>query len=139
MPVFAVAGINWATGSAGQERDAKPLGTPQLPWTPETSVGDGGVAGRAPRLNPFEPARLGVLPPTIIVFAGVDPPRSVGEALAEKLQAAGTPTALRVVPGATHDFFRLGSTVGDARVAQAFAADRLRAAFGARPTVASVR
>lgn len=137
--IYPVAGTSLMTRSAGQYQDAKPLGTPQLPWFLQTYVGDSGVASRDPRLNPVERANLGGLPPTTIVLAGIDPLRSGGEALAEKLQAAGTPTALRVFPGATHEFFGLGATVADARVAQAFAADRLRAAFGAGPALALVR
>ena len=73
----------------------------------------------ADRLNPLASPLLGEcagLPPTLIQLAELDPLRAEGEAMAERLRAAGTATTLQVTPGVLHGFLRLGSRV-DAAVA----------------------
>lgn len=46
-------------------------------------------------------------PPTVVVTAGFDPLRDEGEAYAEQLRAAGTPTVLRRYPGLVHGFINV--------------------------------
>lgn len=131
--IYPVAGTSTATRSAGEYVNAKPLGTPQLPWFIENYVGDASVAGADPRLNPVTRADLRNLPPTTIVLAQIDPLRSGGEMLAEKMREAGTPVELQIFSGATHEFFGMAAVVPQARMAQAFAAERLRLAFAGTP------
>lgn len=81
------------------------------------------------RLNVVGSADLHGLPPTTIVSAEIDPLRSEGEALAQKLQAAGVQVQQRTFPGVTHEFFGMGAVVGQAKQAEDFAAMRLKASF----------
>jgi acetyl esterase/lipase len=82
-----------------------------------------------PRIN-LVGANLSGLAPVTIVAAQVDPLRSEGELLAQRLQAAGVAVDRREWEGATHEFFGADALIGDAREAQAYASERLRAAFG---------
>lgn len=85
-----------------------------------------------PRIN-LVGANLAGLAPTTIVAAQIDPLRSEGELLAQRLQAAGVQVERREWEGVTHEFFGADAVIGDAREAQAYASERLRAAFGAGP------
>ncbi len=69
------------------------------------------------------------LPPTTIVSAEIDPLRSEGEMLAQKLSAAGVPVEQRTFPGVTHEFFGMGAVVAQAKQAEDFASMRLKASF----------
>ena len=85
------------------------------------------------RLNPALSKELGGLPPTTVVMAEIDPLRTEGEEMSAALRAAHVPTQSRIFPSVTHDFFGLGLVVPEAAVAEAYAADQLRAVF--RPAV----
>jgi acetyl esterase len=85
-----------------------------------------------PRIN-LVGANLAGLAPTTIVAAQIDPLRSEGELLAQRLQAAGVSVDRREWEGATHEFFGADAVIGDAREAQAYASERLRAALGSGP------
>ena len=78
-------------------------------------------------------ADLRDLPPATLVLAEIDPLRSGGEVLAERLRAFGTPVEARTYPGVTHEFFGMGAVLADARAAQGFANTRLRAALSPAP------
>ena len=82
-----------------------------------------------PRIN-LVGANLAGLAPVTIVAAQIDPLRSEGELLAQRLGAAGVPVERREFAGATHEFFGADAVIQDARDAQAFATERLRTAFG---------
>ena len=82
-----------------------------------------------PRLNVVGAADLHGLPPTTIVSADIDPLRSEGEMLAQKLAAAGVPVVQQTFQGVTHEFFGMGAVVGQAKQAEDFAAMRLKASF----------
>ena len=78
-----------------------------------------------------------------VVLAEIDPLRSEGEMVAERLAAAGAlkpgqpgegtagpvQTEARLFQGTAHGFFGLGSTVPEAAAAEDYAATRLKAAF----------
>lgn len=74
---------------------------------------------------------LAGLPPTVIVTAERDPLRSQGEAFAELLAAAAVPVAARRFDGTTHEFFGLAPVLGQARLAQQFVAEQVRAVLAA--------
>ena len=74
-------------------------------------------------------ADLRGLPDVTIINAEIDPLRNDGAQLAQALRGAGVQVERRVYEGATHEFFHLVATVGDARDAQRFAGARLRRAF----------
>ncbi|MBA3577379.1 MAG: alpha/beta hydrolase [Sphingomonas sp.] len=81
-----------------------------------------------PRIN-LVGANLTGLPPVTIVAAQIDPLRSEGELLAQRLQAAGVAVERRVWEGATHEFFGADAVIADAREAQRWAGARLGAAL----------
>ena len=130
--IYPVAGTRTDTPSAAENRDAKPLGTAALPWFFRHYAPDADDLDD-PRLNPALLADLRDLPPATLVLAEIDPLRSGGEVLAERLRAFGTPVEARTYPGVTHEFFGMGAVLADARAAQGFANTRLRAALAPAP------
>jgi acetyl esterase/lipase len=81
-----------------------------------------------PRIN-LVSANLQSLAPVTIVAAQIDPLRSEGELLAQRLAAQGVTVERREWAGATHEFFGADAVIADAREAQAWAGERLRAAL----------
>jgi acetyl esterase len=68
-----------------------------------------------------------MLPPAVIIAAGVDPLRDDANRYAERLRAAGTEVKIRVFDGVFHGFWIVPGVLPEAREAIAFAADALRA------------
>ena len=86
-----------------------------------------------PRIN-LVGANLGGLPPVTIVAAQIDPLRSEGELLAQRLQASGVAVERREWAGATHEFFGADGLIPAAAEAQQWAGQRLRdALWGTAP------
>jgi acetyl esterase/lipase len=83
-----------------------------------------------PRVNVVGAANLAGLPSSTVILAEIDPLRTEGEKLAEKLEAAGVEVRHKTFHGSTHEFFGMGLVVPDAAVAQQFAAHELKRAFG---------
>ncbi len=81
-----------------------------------------------PRIN-LVGANLQGLPPVTIVAAQVDPLRSEGELLAQRLAAAGVPVQRREWEGASHEFFGADAVIRDAGEAQQWSGGRLREAL----------
>ena len=81
-----------------------------------------------PRLN-LVMANLSGLPPVTLVQAEIDPLRTDGDMLAERLRAAGVTVNQRLYPRVTHEFFGAAMVIDEAKQAQAFAAQNLRAAL----------
>ncbi len=133
--VYPVAGTDLTTPSYNETTNAVPLNRAAIVWYVDhftTSPAD----LKDPRLNVVGAADLHGLPPTTIVSAEIDPLRSEGETLAQKLQAAGVSVQQRTFPGVTHEFFGMGAVVGQAKQAEDFATMRLKASFTAPATVA---
>jgi acetyl esterase len=85
-----------------------------------------GVDRTDPRLSPLLAKDFSGLPPTYIATAGFDPLRDEGEAYAEKLRAAGVPTALSRQSDLIHGFVNLIGIGHRFREATAEAAGALR-------------
>ena len=81
-----------------------------------------------PRIN-LVGANLQGLPPVTIVAAQVDPLRSEGELLAQRLQASGVSVERREWTGVSHEFFGADAVIRKAAEAQQWAGSRLRAAL----------
>lgn len=128
VSVYPVAGTDVNTPSYQENANAKPLNRAGILWfVHHTTKGPADVMD--PRLN-LVMSNLAGLPPVTIVAAQIDPLRSEGAMLADKLRAAGVNVERREFTGATHEFFGADAVIAQARAAQAFAGTRLRAAFG---------
>ncbi|CAN5610561.1 alpha/beta hydrolase [soil metagenome] len=126
--VYPVAGNDLNTPSYLENTAAAPLGRPGMIWFAEHVVRTPNDM-QDPRINLLG-ANVQGLPPTTIIAAQIDPLRSEGEQLAERLQSAGVPVERRQWDGVTHEFFGMAAVVPKAREAVQFAGQRLRAAFG---------
>ena len=126
--VYPVVGTDLHTASYDETTKAVPLNRAAVQWYVEHFT-NGSADLKDARLNVVGVADLHGLPPTTIVSAEIDPLRSESEALAEKLRAAGVPVAQRTFPGVTHEFFGMGTVVGQAKQAEDFANMRLSASF----------
>jgi acetyl esterase len=127
--IYPVAGTDMTTASYVTNAMAKPLNAAMMRWFIQHYT-NGPADLQDPRLNVSNGAELRGLPKAIIVTAEIDPLRSDGQVLAQKLQAAGVQVSARDFMGVTHEFFGVDPAVltkaGDA---QRFVAGELRASF----------
>ena len=126
-------GAGVARETAGSNVDsatAKPLNKPMIEWFVDKLLAKPEDKSD-PRLDVLN-AKLAGLPPVTIVAAQIDPLRSEGAMLADRLRAAGVNVTRREFPGTTHEFFGADAVIPDALAAQRFAGERLRQAFARR-------
>ena len=129
--VYPVTDDAFDTESYAENDKAVPLNADMMRWfwkyyLAKPSDGDNPLA------SPLRATKqqLQGLPPATVITDQIDPLRSEGKAYADKLKEAGVATDYRNYDGVTHEFFGMAAVVGDAKQAEAFAADRLRSAFG---------
>lgn len=128
VSVYPIAGTDMNTPSYVENAMAKPLNRAMMGWFFDNYLN--GAEDRAnPRVN-LVAANLAGLPPTTIINAQIDPLRSDGEMLAEKLKAAGVSATQRTFAGVNHEFFGMAAVIDKALEAQQMAADALKRAFG---------
>lgn len=132
--VYPVASTDLTAPSVQENARAKPLGKATLEWFIKY-YGRGPQDTRDTRLNLVGVTDLQGLPPTTIILAQIDPLRSGGEMLGDRLKTAGIPTETRLYPGVTHEFFGTGAVVPEGKAAVEFASERLRQSFAAVPTM----
>ena len=126
--VYPIGGTNMATPSYTENANAKPLNKPMMMWfTKYTIKGPGDKTD--PRLDAIGKADLRGLPPTTIVLAQIDPLRSDGEMLGDKLKKAGVDVHTKTYDGVTHEFFGMGAVVGKAKDAEGFVSDDLKSSL----------
>jgi acetyl esterase/lipase len=89
----------------------------------------GSVQAGDNRLISLVDANLTGLPSTTIIGAEIDPLRTEGQVLRDRLQAAGVPVRYQLYTGVTHEFFGAGVVIGKAKNAVQFAAEGLRASL----------
>lgn len=106
---------------------AKPLNKAMIEWFVGHLVRSD-EDKKDPRLD-LEHANLRGLPPVSLINATLDPLRSDGGILEDKLKEAGVPVERRVYTGVTHEFFGAAAVVKKAEEAQAWSGQRLRDAF----------
>ena len=128
VSVYPVATTSLDTPSRKEDATAKPLNTPMLAWFVGHVVRND-ADKQDVRLN-LVAANLKGLPPVTVINAEIDPLRSDGDMLVEKLKAAGVETTHRIYTGVTHEFFGMDAVVAKAREAQDFAVSQLRKGFG---------
>ncbi|QHL89443.1 alpha/beta hydrolase fold domain-containing protein [Nibribacter ruber] len=125
--VYPIAGYNTNTASYQKYAQAKPLDKPMMEWFFKQYL-NSPADGKKPWIDLVN-ANLKGLPPTTIVGAEIDPLASEGQALAEKLKAAGVETDYQKYNGVTHEFFGMATVLPEAKSAQAQAAMALKQAF----------
>lgn len=123
LAVYPIAGTDTTTPSYVQNANAKPLNRAMMGWFVKHTIRSEADL-RDPRLNLLD-ANLQGLPPVTIVAAEIDPLRSEGEMLAEKLRSAGVDVDRRQWDGVAHEFFGMAQVVPAAMEAQEYAATRM--------------
>ena len=137
ISVYPVAATTMDTPSKKEDAAAKPLNTPMLAWFFDKVLAKADDKND-PRLN-LVAADLKGLPPITIINAQIDPLRSDGEMLAQKLKDAGNDVTQKTYTGVTHEFFGMDAVVAKAGEAQDFAVAQLQKGFGAAPTTGAAK
>lgn len=128
LAVYPVAGTDLNTPSYQENANAMPLSRAGIGWFVYHTARSPADA-LDPRLN-LVAANLRGLPPVTIVAAQIDPLRSEGVMLADKLRAAGVKVTRREWAGVTHEFFGADALIPEAAQAQKFAGEQIKAALG---------
>jgi acetyl esterase/lipase len=127
VSVYPVATTSQDTPSKKDQANAKPLNTAMMAWFFD-KVLPNEQAKSDPRLN-LVSANLKNLPPVTVINAEIDPLRSDGDILVEKLKADGVKVTHKVYDGVTHEFFGMDAVVEKATQAQDFAVAQIKAAM----------
>ena len=127
--VYPLVGNDLNNESYVENADAKPLNKAMIEWFVKHTFADK-TQTEDPRVNVVGAADLSGLPSSTLIMAEIDPLRTEGEQLAERLEASGVDVRHKTFNGSTHEFFGMGLVVPDAAVAQTFAAHELKRAFG---------
>lgn len=128
VSVYPVATTSMDTPSKKEQAAAKPLNTPMMSWFVKNATDNAGNL-QDPRLN-LVSANLKGLPPTTVINAEIDPLKSDGDMIVEKLKADGVATEHKLYTGVTHEFFGMDAVVAKAKEAQDFAAAQIKKGFG---------
>ena len=126
--VYPMAGTDMNTPSYMDSANAKPLNKAMMKWFYDQSISKPADM-MDPRLAIYEKANLKGLEPTTVITAEVDPLRSDGQMLAQKLKDAGVKVDSKTYEGVTHEFFGMGAVVGNAKSAEKMVASNLDDAF----------
>lgn len=127
LSIYPIAGSDLNTPSYQENANAMPLNRAAMAWFLHHTLRTDADASD-PRIN-LVAANLSGLPPVTIIAAQIDPLRSEGEMLTERLRAAGVTVERREYPRVTHEFFGSDMLLPEAKTAQVYAGARLRAAF----------
>lgn len=125
--IYPIAQANMNTESYKLYADAKPLNKAMMTWFTGQYLTTM-IEGQNPRISLVN-ANLKGLSPTTIITAEIDPLHDDGAMLANKLASAGVKVNSRNYEGVTHEFFGMALVVPEARAAQAYVAEHLKAAF----------
>lgn len=125
--VYPVAGTSTDTVSYQENVNAKPLNKAMMEWFVGHAVSTD-ADKQDTRLNLLG-GNLRGLPEATIITAEIDPLRSDGKSLYDKLISAGVNSEYKEYKGVTHEFFGMAFVVDKAKDAQNYAVKRLKAAF----------
>ncbi|MDQ0965973.1 acetyl esterase [Flavobacterium sp. W4I14] len=125
--IYPIAQADMNTESYKMYEKAKPLNKAMMGWFMEKYLTTM-IEVQDPKISLVN-ANLNGLPSTTIITAEIDPLHDDGVILADKLKAAGVKVNSKNYEGVTHEFFSMALLVPEAKAAQAYAADQLKAAF----------
>ena len=125
--VYPVSNSDMNSESYQTYADAKPLNKAMMAWFVKNYLNNTEEA-KNPIISLVN-ANLKGLPATTIILAEIDPLQSEGLLLAEKLKAANVKVDLKKYDGVTHEFFGMAAIVPEAKDAQAYASEKLKASF----------
>lgn len=128
LAIYPVADGDTQSGSYAERADAIPLSRPGMEWSFRNYLRTPADA-LDPRIALVRTDLRG-MPPTTLILAEIDPLRSDGMELAERLLAAGVRAEVHTHEGVTHDFFGTAAVEDDAVEAVKEAGEALRASFG---------
>lgn len=128
--IYPLAGVDLTTPSFQRNEHARPLNKAMIGWFLGHAL-FGVDQKQDPRLDIVGRADLSDLPPTTVLTAEIDPLRSEGHALADRLRSAGVSVNSVDFEGVSHGFFGMGDIVRHARTAQEIIGRDLLASFGA--------
>lgn len=123
--VYPVAQTGFDTSSYKENAQAMPLNRAMMQWFFKHTL-ESPADTKNPLLSLTTLADLKRLPPATVITDQIDPLRSEGKDLADKLKAAGVPVVYQNYNGVTHEFFGMGAVVDQAKQGQKLAADGLR-------------
>lgn len=132
LSVYPIAQSDTTTSSYVEHANAKPLSRAMMGWFAKHTTRTPADL-KDPRIS-LVAADLKGLPSVTIVNAEIDPLLDDGRMLEEALRKAGVDVERKVFQGAAHEFFGMAAVVQDAKDAQKWAGERLRAALGKTST-----
>lgn len=130
LSVYPIADGDTQSPSYQKYADAMPLNRPLMQWFFDKYL-DKPADANNPLISLVDTDLRG-LPPTTIINAEIDPLRSEGEELAQRMRRVNVPVEQQTFQGVTHEFFGMASILEQAVQAQDLAARRLREAFGTK-------
>lgn len=125
--VYPVAGNYMGTASYKENANAKPLNREMMGWF-MTNYLSNPEQKNDKRINLLTANFQGLGDATIIT-AQIDPLRSEGKELADKMKSQGVDVTYKNYNGVTHEFFGMGSVLKEARDAQTLASKELTKSF----------
>lgn len=128
--VYPLAGNDLMTLSYQENARAVPLNKPMMEWFIRHTLRS--PADKQNVMINLVGADLSRLPSATVITAEIDPLRSEGRVLAERLKLAGSTVSYRNFEGVTHEFFGMDAVLADAAAAQDLAAENLAQAFKGR-------
>ena len=125
--VYPVAGQYMETASYKESADTKPLNKAGMEWFFSQYLNHPDEA-RDLRIN-LVSANFLSLAPTTIISAEIDPLRSEGRDLADKMKEQNVDVDYKIYRGVTHEFFGMSPVIKEARKAQDYAAKKMKKSF----------
>jgi len=125
--IYPIAQADMNTESYQMYEKAKPLNKAMMGWFTAKYLTTM-LEAQDPKISLVN-ANLNGLPSTTIITAEIDPLHDDGVILADKLKAAGVKVDSKNYEGVTHEFFGMALLIPEAKAAQAYAADQLKAVF----------
>lgn len=126
--IYPVADTVMDTPSYLENANAKPLNAAMMKWFANHTFAKKEDAGDH-RVALLRAKSLRRLPSATVITAQIDPLRSEGQALAKKFATDDVEVAYRNYHGVTHEFFGMGAVVDEAKQANTFVSNNLKAAF----------